>query len=1400
MSRKAKKAMAVALTAGMLASTAVTPVMAATQGWKQNSKGWWYQNADGSYPANKWEKINGKWYYFNANGYMLANAWAKDSKGLWYYVGADGAMKTNAWAKDSKGLYYWLTDDGSMFEGGWARINGEYYFFQNDGVMQSGVIKVDGKTYYMGDANQGWMQSGIVAIDGVEYNFAEFPNGACTDEKAPTAAKKFDGKGNLITEKVEVEEIDGITAEVINAVPQYAEYGNIVMAGDDATIKVKVTNNGEPVVGTIVTLNLELEASEFDGVYADNYYVKGNYTPITDANGYAYFLVGTKSGTTATTGAAELYSFTTTAVATGETTEGKVGFAKINVGEIAVNPDTGSKLALSTNAASDDKSVVTTIGMDGKTKNAYVKSQQVNLPNSTDHEVTFKIDPQIYIPVEDKKDIVDDYEKPVDESLSEYSVYENNEIWIKDVPAGLQYATLNFDKIDVSEYTKVVIQSYKSGSTKSEDMLKETIIDGPITDSKKEQLPVQKDEKIDIRVAVISEGQVDDGQNGGVTIKNITGVYKQKSSGNIKKISVANAVTWEQSQIEYSIEKELKFAEVEDYLPTDTETYGTYISDKNIYSYQVPVFPYVGNAIITVKDSNKKVLGYFTVPTENEKVYDTYGRVVGHENVNVLVSADNQAILVTKDEAFNKVGTITPNGNTVTVNSSETGVTALRAKLSGLGGEDLDLTNNTIYASVHWSPIPATVKEDDEFYALTGQTITVKAQLVDKAGNKASKAGTPVTFSVGSEPIDENTTSIGNLVEVVSVSDTTDENGRATLVVKATDVEAVAEALSADSNDSKYDVVLNIGDQQVEKATLRWVTPGLKFTPAVDVKEGDVIATLDGETVDADTVTADGKKYVDTYLTKDVGSQWILGYTVAGDTEDSVKEEVATVNRYVSSIEGLKVNITDDNDDATLTTTGLKNGVAKITTTKAGVAKVTGEIDETSLVAGTDVTFTVVTKNKTTGKEISSKTYTNVGEGTPFFEEEVALTLPVVFGTVGTRLEVVSPKGDNVYTDEESETVYVKVTDSLGNKIPEGKLDKLTINYTVTEDGKTVNKKDVQEDLPIENGVVAVDIQKEFEGCPVKKATVVAEYDNQTTNTTISFVDAEGVFVLQTANYDKTSKQVTLTFSQKVSNLVDGMITVVNEKGVTQEISNVKANGNKVTFTLVDGISGENIYYVNIAKDQEIDGITYSLCDSYGRALDDSNLITVLTATKANLSASYDAEAGGITFKVAGREYDGEDILCVTDTGFDYTDAGVFAIAKAAEKQTVKCYYNGASVTVEIPALTDSEIAASNSTDITAVANALNTTATEADTGVINLVPANPNGTTVVVAVASDENGILTVANNTVTVAATTENATKTATFTIKVTKGTGSQAGTTSTKTYLVTVTGENAYTVALQ
>ena len=64
--------------------------------WKSDSNGWWYQNDDGSYPANTWQWIDGNGdgisesYYFNENGYMLANS-TKDG----YTVNADGAWTVN---------------------------------------------------------------------------------------------------------------------------------------------------------------------------------------------------------------------------------------------------------------------------------------------------------------------------------------------------------------------------------------------------------------------------------------------------------------------------------------------------------------------------------------------------------------------------------------------------------------------------------------------------------------------------------------------------------------------------------------------------------------------------------------------------------------------------------------------------------------------------------------------------------------------------------------------------------------------------------------------------------------------------------------------------------------------------------------------------------------------------------------------------------------------------------------------------------------------------------------------------------------------------------------------------------------------------------------------------------
>ena len=57
-----------------------------TEGWVQDSTGWWWRNADESYPMNTWQEIGSKYYYFDGNGYMLSNTITPDG----YTVGSDG--------------------------------------------------------------------------------------------------------------------------------------------------------------------------------------------------------------------------------------------------------------------------------------------------------------------------------------------------------------------------------------------------------------------------------------------------------------------------------------------------------------------------------------------------------------------------------------------------------------------------------------------------------------------------------------------------------------------------------------------------------------------------------------------------------------------------------------------------------------------------------------------------------------------------------------------------------------------------------------------------------------------------------------------------------------------------------------------------------------------------------------------------------------------------------------------------------------------------------------------------------------------------------------------------------------------------------------------------------------
>lgn len=86
---------AVSAAASNTANTSVAASFMAA--WRLDGVGWWYDNGDGTWPANGWHWIDGnhdgisECYYFNENGYILTNTLTPD----FYLVNADGA-----WVQD----------------------------------------------------------------------------------------------------------------------------------------------------------------------------------------------------------------------------------------------------------------------------------------------------------------------------------------------------------------------------------------------------------------------------------------------------------------------------------------------------------------------------------------------------------------------------------------------------------------------------------------------------------------------------------------------------------------------------------------------------------------------------------------------------------------------------------------------------------------------------------------------------------------------------------------------------------------------------------------------------------------------------------------------------------------------------------------------------------------------------------------------------------------------------------------------------------------------------------------------------------------------------------------------------------------------------------------------------
>ena len=156
-------------------------------GWQKDATGWWYKNADGSYPYSTWKAIDGAWYYFNASGYRVTG-W-QIIGGRWYYldentgvmahdewidgfyVTGSGAM-ANGWAKLEKGWYYFGTD--GIAKTGWIQVGNNWYYGQPDSeipglLVENAFRDINGATYYFKAG--GYMAISWQVIDGEDYFF-----------------------------------------------------------------------------------------------------------------------------------------------------------------------------------------------------------------------------------------------------------------------------------------------------------------------------------------------------------------------------------------------------------------------------------------------------------------------------------------------------------------------------------------------------------------------------------------------------------------------------------------------------------------------------------------------------------------------------------------------------------------------------------------------------------------------------------------------------------------------------------------------------------------------------------------------------------------------------------------------------------------------------------------------------------------------------------------------------------------------------------------------------------------------------------------------------------------------------------------------------------------------------
>ena len=1166
------------------------------------------------------------------------------------------------------------------------------------------------------------------------------PQGLVTGNSEGTAvitATTEDGSYSAsATVTVTIDTSNNVANLSISVANSMANYENTVLTGTNADIKVLVTNSvGKPLGNTSVTLTIDPQygnASNVFGITGDN----NNYTSAkvtTDANGYADFTIGEKGGYTYTSTDLKYQSYKLVATATGSnlSTESTLSFACIDLSGVEVLNNryvSLNDIEPGENATKWD-GIAGTYSTNGARTEEYVDSQKVSTKDEEgkyvdDHRVYVSATPYIVLPAKNAQTEINNYYNDnFKKESSEYLVYndETNEdttTWIKGVPAGLQWATLVFSDIVLSEYTILRINTYDSVSGA---LIKTYTMDN--TNLNKNfgyQIPIQEDTAVDVEVALISEGQVNDDSNDGFVIDHVEGLYKTDLYKNSERVELDSTVTWSASNTYYSEYIELSLNDASKYI-TDSK----YLSEKYKYSYSVPAFPNTGDAVIKVVDANDKLVSYFLYPTENQwqnedgTIYPTNtdkknitlnGKYLNKNDIS-LPSKYKEAVKASEEEINNVVGTVTQEGNVAIVDSEKAGRTNLMATVNipGVTTEQLNDTNGKVlYTSVQWAPIPdiEKVEEGDNFYALASQYVTVKAQLYDKNGkNVVTTQSKNVKFTLDGEELKNPVHDVldNNKDVTIQMKETlTNEKGQATIRFSANSSKGHVYHLSAECEGYHVKLLVGKAETESELANIYWITPGLSFTDKITKSESKDETAQIGTT----TTTLDNTQEVAAIDSRKVGNHWIFGYQVVGDlddNDDTTKKEVAkisNINVLMSKSDDTGMTMATSTEDSRLA-----NGSALVYTEKVGSSKLIGEIASDSYVDnGSNVLFTIVDE---LGEKVGD--YVNVGEEAPTVTAKLILTIS--WKESGKEASIIYPQGE-LLSSEESSYAYIKVVDKFGNPI-----DGEEVEYAITGINATNGKVKA---TTKNGGLVKIELPAPGKGVdPQTGSTITAVVDGTTYNgRTIYYKDVTEVgFALVGAALDATNTenpQVKLTFSSTVNKalLKKEMFSITKGSSADKTLVNyeiekaeVGGNGNVVILTIKSKdkaiVDETGKVTVNVKSyDESTDGIEYKLVDAFGRIISSSyTTASFYPKTTYTLTATNSSDNKTVTVVLKdslGNTVEGEQVYAysaalsviggngVKAVKTNSKGEAVFNITPEENKTSVYFFCNGASAEASV--------------------------------------------------------------------------------------------------------------------